>query len=397
MPRKIIELFKSNLFSVILNSILVLLTARFLGAEGRGEITIITSLSLILQLLNGVVGSGALYYMLKDFEIYELWFVSFMWFVLISFIGSSLCVLFQIVDYEFYLIIFLYTFLSSGLVLQLMLHIHLNQTISYGIIKVFQPLITIAFMFLNRDHFNVEKFFEISIGAIFTCICFSVYALKLNFGKLDLIRLSSVIKRSLKYGGTSQLSNLAQIVNYRYSFFLLESYVGLAAVGVFSIMFAICEVIWLFCATVSAVVCSEVSKYNNLEKEVEETKKAYKWVFIVTALLVLAALIVPVDVYVFILNEEFREVKHILYYMVPGVLLFAVAKVVAHYFSALGLMKYNLLSSVLGVVILIPIGLFLVPQYGVVGAAITNSISYLVTAFALFYFFKKRTRSSLFY
>src|SRR5690606_37273418 len=147
----------------------------------------------------------------------------------------------------------------------------------------------------------------------------------------------------------------------------------------------------------SAVVCSEVSRYNNTEKEVEETKKAYKWVSIVTALLILVALIVPVDVYVYVLNEEFREVKQVLYYMVPGVLLFAVAKVVAHYFSALGLMKYNLSSSVLGVVILVPLGLFLVPQYGVIRAAITNSISYLVTALVLFYFFKKRTHSSLFY
>lgn len=394
MVKKIVSLFKSNLLSVILNVLLIIITVKFLGAEGRGEITIINSISLILQLFNGIVCSGAVFYLLRVYGVSELWIVAFIWSCVISCFGSLLCYYLNLISIEFYILLFFYTLFSSLLTLQIMLHVHLNQSKVYGLMKVLQPFIIISLLFMTKNNLSVYTFYYLSIGATFFCICVSFFYLKVSFKTLEFDKLGLVMKNSLKYGGISQLSNLSQIINYRFSFFLLESSFGLAAVGVFSLVFSICEVIWLFAATVSTVVCSEISKYNDAEKELHQTKKAFKLVLIVTSLFVLTALIVPTDLYVLLLNNEFANLKQYLLYMIPGVIILSGAKVISHYFSALGLMKYNFLSSLAGTIILIPLGIIIIAKYGIIGAAITNGISYFTTAMILFFFFKKTKRLS---
>lgn len=390
---KVVSLFKSNLLSVILNVLLIIITAKFLGAEGRGEITIINSISLIIQLINGIVSSGAVFYLLRIHSISELWIASFLWSFVISAFSTLICNYLGFISIDFYFLLFLFSLFSSIQTLQFMLHIHLNQSKVYGIIKVLQPILIIIITFLARDSLNIYTFYSINAATIFLCVCISLIYLNINFKIIEFKKLGVLLRNSLKYGGISQLSNLSQIVNYRFSFFLLETHSGLAAVGIFSIVFSLCEVIWLFSATVSTVICSEISKYNNTQKELHQTKLAFKLVLVITSLLVFATLLLPTNFYVLLLNEEFINLKQYLFYMVPGIVILAGAKVISHYFSALGLMKYNFISSFAGTLVLIPLGLIIINKYGILGAALTNSFSYIVTAFVLFYFFRISIKS----
>ena len=60
--------------------------------------------------------------------------------------------------------------------------------------------------------------------------------------------------------------------------------------------------------------------------------------------------------------------------------------------SALGLMKFNTISSAFTLFVLIGLSFFLVPKYEVLGLAISMSVSLLLSGFLLSFFFYKHLR-----
>jgi O-antigen/teichoic acid export membrane protein len=94
-------------------------------------------------------------------------------------------------------------------------------------------------------------------------------------------------------------------------------------------------------------------------------------------------------------GEPFRPSIAALLWLLPGVVLFTIANVLAAYIAGIGKPHLNLWVSGISLVITIALDLILIPKLNIVGASIASTVSYSVSAVMLIMFFVRETGVSL--
>jgi len=100
------------------------------------------------------------------------------------------------------------------------------------------------------------------------------------------------------------------------------------------------------------------------------------------ALLIL--LLIPENVYNFIFTKEFLGLKEILWVISPGILAMSGSTVIGHFFAAHNRQRVLIYKSLAGVLVTLILTPVMLNVYGIWGAAMAMSISYLVSSFILF-------------
>lgn len=97
----------------------------------------------------------------------------------------------------------------------------------------------------------------------------------------------------------------------------------------------------------------------------------------------------------FLFGSSFQMMHKIFLFLTPGLLALAVLSLIAAYFAALNKIKWNVTSSLAGLVVIIIGDFVLIKQYGIYGAALVSSIGYIVCFAVIYYYFRKETGHSL--
>ena len=82
-------------------------------------------------------------------------------------------------------------------------------------------------------------------------------------------------------------------------------------------------------------------------------------------------------------------------FMSFGIIAVAVNSMLSHFFSGTGRPYINTIGSVIGLVLTLSLGLILIPSYGIYGAAITASLSYLASLIFQFIAFTAITKTTV--
>lgn len=196
------------------------------------------------------------------------------------------------------------------------------------------------------------------------------------------------------YGWKTQLSVFIQFLNYRLSFYFLEYFEGISAVGIFSIGITFSEAIWTITRSIAVILYSEVVSCKNRNMAIFKTKKSIRTSFWVVFVFILGIIIIPSSVYELIFGSAFRNTKHIMLLLSPGILAIAVSDMVGYYFSATKQLKILNIKSIAGLVIAVLFSIILIPKYGILGACISTTLSYCISAIFLFINFFKSTKFS---
>ncbi|MBU0696305.1 MAG: hypothetical protein KKE39_07235, partial [Bacteroidetes bacterium] len=104
--------------------------------------------------------------------------------------------------------------------------------------------------------------------------------------------------------------------------------------------------------------------------------------------LIITILLIPNDFFVWLLGKDFTALKSLILISSPVICLFTINIIIANFFSAKGLIKYNTISSGLGFISITSITALLTAQFGLKGAVMSNCISYfisIVVTLILFY------------
>ena len=70
-----------------------------------------------------------------------------------------------------------------------------------------------------------------------------------------------------------------------------------------------------------------------------------------------------------------------------GIIMFSFGKILSSFFAAKGIIKYNTVGSAIGLFVTLSSGFYLVKTYGLIGAVLTNTISYMVTTLTSVYLY----------
>ncbi|TKB96063.1 MATE family efflux transporter [Pedobacter cryophilus] len=394
MFKKIIFSFQSNFIVAVLALVLTLLTAKFLGAYGRGYLSIIATYIAFIQLITGILGPGTLAFLMRVHKFSELFLLSFLWSLVISIFSTFLLNTIGLINQQVTLIFFLNCFLLSIFSLNLRGLINKSNLNWYNILIVLQPLVILACLsYSGLNNFTALDFLYFQNLSYLLVILISILVLRDEiFVKINFSELIKLTRSAFKIGGINQLSNLTQLFNYRLSFFFLEKWSGLNAVGIFSIILSIANVIWLFAITAGTLIGDEISKVaTSTDKGLKLINRYLKISVGVSLIFLFAAFILPSSFYIYLLNNDFSRIKFYLVTFSPGILIFSIAKVLAYYFSNIGKVRINLISSFGGIVPTF-LGFFLVKYYAINGVIISTSFSFLISTYILIYFYIKENK-----
>jgi len=200
-------------------------------------------------------------------------------------------------------------------------------------------------------------------------------------------------RKVLGYGWKAHLSNVITFINYRADIFLVNFFLSPAATGIYVIAVQIAEKLWMPSQAISTVLFPRLSAMSDRpKKRLELANKGFILVATITALtsgmaaLVLYWFIGPV------FGDAYRDALPAFFWLVPGVVLWAGARVQSNCIAAAGKPEWNMYVSIGVLSINITGNILLIPDYGIVGAALATSLAYTFDALVKYFLVKKTIR-----
>jgi O-antigen/teichoic acid export membrane protein len=184
-----------------------------------------------------------------------------------------------------------------------------------------------------------------------------------------------VLRRQVGYGMQGQLSNIAQLFNYRFDQYLVAAFVARASVGHYAVAVSVGESVWWLSSAVAMVMLPRLTGFDKQRAD-EVTPIVCRNTLLVSALgaLVLVA-VSPLAVRV-LFGREFDPAVWPLVLLMPGLVAISAARVIGSYLFSRGKAIYNLYTTVISMLATLAFGLMLIPPLEIEGAAIASSLGY---------------------
>ena len=213
------------------------------------------------------------------------------------------------------------------------------------------------------------------------CISFCFVAKKVHYEGYS--GIFQVFKKMFKYGFLIQIANLAQLLNYRLSYYVIKVIAGIKPLGLFDIGTKLSETIWILPRSLSAI---QYAKIANCEENKQYAKKItlsfLKLTFIFALFAVIVLFCIPSQCLGWVFGSEFIESKKIIYALGGGIILLSCNIISGNYFSGFGNYKINTIGSLIGLVVTASLCLSLIPWFRTLSSLDIIFIIGLITSFS---------------
>jgi len=399
MFRKSFYTFFNRFFIAVLNFLTIVITARYLGAEGRGIISLFMLNLTIIFMIGSFIGGPGLVYLVPRHDASQLLNASYLWTIFTS-VGVSLALfVFNLVEGGLLLHLILLSVIQSVVRIQTFYLLAKKRIKAYNFISIIYPavlFILLVYFFIVRGHATLGEFFiAFYAGSVITMFISTVLVYKSLTASFT-FDLKEIFSHAFKLGFVIQCANILQLLNYRFSFFLLDHYFGKNEVGIYSTAGSIAESVLIIANSFAVIQYSQIANSKIDKENTKLTVRISKVVLLLTILATAMLLLLPQNIFTLIFGNDFKEIKNLLPYLAPGILLFIFSITISHYYSGSGNPKIGLMGSAAGFIVTLIAGLTLIPQYNLKGAALTSSLSYITSSLLLLFIFTRQKKLSLF-
>jgi len=401
MLKNIFNTFFVRIASAAINLLIAIIISRYLGAEIKGEQGIfLTSVSL-LHIIMSVVGLGAIVYLLPRISYTKLIAPTYVWIGIISIVSIFILPIIQptLSIYSTHIII-----ITSILTVT---NVHISTFIAREKIILANTLTLIQIgllilslllcIFILKQQTVYSYIYSLYISYSTTLLICYIVSYKHFTCKFKEISINTIIqsgKELLHYGFFNQLDIFAQMLSFRFSYYILSSYVGNKEVGVYSVAVSIIESIWLISRSISSVQHARIVNTRDFSANTQLTIQFIKIGSFLTCIAIVVLLLVPNSLYIFIFGNEFFEVKSIIVVLSPGVAFFGTSFMISGLFSGIGKQYINSIAAITGLIVTIAGAYITIPIWGIYGAAATATIAYTATTVVKLVYFKQQAHIS---
>ncbi|MBO5957801.1 MAG: polysaccharide biosynthesis C-terminal domain-containing protein [Bacteroidales bacterium] len=404
MIKKIFGTFGTRLLNALVGFVTLWFGTNFLGREAWGiGATVLVDVSLLLIAVELLSGSGLIYYTPRK-SFVTLFKISYGW---IFMMVASLVLIFFLLNnfapaiYDAFvpegygphiiLMVFLYGLHNFNMNVLLGKERVGTQNVLF-IIQFMTQLISMILYIFVFDIRNADAFvYSLITGYMTVNICGFICIIP-YFNDNQHEKLIPTAKEMFNFGSMIQLSTLVTMINRRISYFVIKRFFGMSEVGVYTSGTQVSEATKLIGNSIALVQFSSISNMDDKKKAADLTVTFLKLAVILTALCMLVICLIPKSIYAWIFTPEFAETKDVLVSLSPGMVFMAANMIFSHYFSGVNLPKHNLYGSIVGLLVTIPSIYTLIPKYGIIGAGISVSLTYLATILYQWIIFKKETK-----
>ena len=380
-----------QLVGIALGMISAMIISRTLGVEGQGKYALVVLLPNVLYtIFNMGIAPATVYYIgKKKFALENVFKMNLLLALVLSLVTIIVGILFIVFFHEqFYesvplqamcMILCVLPFLFLNKNLQVIFQGR-EQFEKFNIVVILNQ----AGLLLFSTLFLLVLDFEL-VGALLAFILTQIlmllgvfYFLRTEFQ----LRLSSgsisidYLKASIVYGMKGHLSNILAFINYRIDLFIIAYFLNDAAVGLYSIAVSIVERIWIVSQSVSAVLFARVSNLSTDQERANFTAIVSRNVMFISLLAGGFLFFLGGWIITTLFGEAYTDSITPFLYLIPGVVLLSYARILSHFFAGIGRPEINTYVASFTTLLNISLNIYLVPKFGVKGAAIATSITY---------------------
>lgn len=213
--------------------------------------------------------------------------------------------------------------------------------------------------------------------------------------KFQLSNDLSGLKGATDFAIPCYAANVAQFLNYKLDVFVVGFFAGTASVGRYTLAVSLGQLLWLMSNSVATVLLPKVAASADDDVTIRHTARVTRLSLWATAVCGAALALLATQAIPLFYGEAFRPSVMALMWLLPGIVVFSVANVLAAYIAGIGKPRLNLLVSGVSLIVTITLDLLLIPRLNIVGAAIASTVSYTLSALLLIIFFRRETGASV--
>ncbi len=395
MFSKILHTYWTKLLATGFVFLAVVLTSRYLGTEGKGLTSLISTNLLFICLANEFVGGVALIYLIPRRKPVALLIPAVAFTLLDSLLLAAFFHALDIIPKEYSIHLYFLAVLQT-----------LNNTVLYVLLgkedvkqhnylfllKTFVNVVVLALFFILFKNATVGAFINaLYVSNVVPLVIGCALILPYLKGNIESNDMAAVAKEMFSYSGFAQLANIIQTLNYRLSFYLLSLFIGQGAVGIYSVALALCDVIWMLSKSIGTVQLTRIANTEDAVDAHELTRKLLRFSVLSTLALLIPAMLIPENVYSFVFGADFGDIRIVILTMSAGIFIFSINIILSNHFGGTGRYKINMMASLLGLAVNVAANILLIPRYGLPGAGIAASLTYAVITFYTWWRFSKES------
>lgn len=259
--------------------------------------------------------------------------------------------------------------------------IALDQVKNYSkivILKEFISFLLILIMFIS-DYQSLGAVFIIYVGMnILSCIVL-LYFIVLKNCKFEIKFISQrIISQLLQYGYKFNILSIVQFLYYQIGIILVGMLIlDAAQTGFYSVATGITGLMFIASTAASIVVFIDGADAESKKaKELLNIKLVLLLMLIAGVFLILFGNLFIKLVY----TSQFQDSYWPMVILVPGTVIFAIYKLYGNKLAASGKPEKLIIISVIALIVVVISNLFTLPHFGILGAAFSTSVSYVVAA-----------------
>jgi stage V sporulation protein B len=350
----------------------------FVVAQGKVAANVIASQLVVVSLLQALLALVILI-LLRFTDYFQLFLPNWGWWVVAG-----------VVAYVW--VDLLTKFWSAVLIGQQQIAI-VNNSEFVGRVSQFVALfILVGVLYWSGKQLSVAFLFLVTLSASTLINILLLVSLGLRF---QLSRDLTGLRSALGFAVPCYAANLAQFLNYKLDVFVVGFFAGAASVGRYTLAVSLGQLLWLMSNSVASVLLPKVAAATGDGSAVRHTMRVTRLSLWATAACGLALAVLATQAIPLLYGEAFRPSIMALVWLLPGIVVFSVANVLAAYIAGIGKPRLNLIVSGVSLIVTIALDVALIPRLNIVGAAIASTVSYSLSAFLLIVFFKRETGAPL--
>lgn len=396
--RKIGITFFSKLLISLLNLLVLVITARWLGAGVRGQIGL-----LVFFLAGGVIvaeliAGPVLVYWTSRVKNNLLIRYAYLWALMVSLLMVIPVLLFDPVPglNPFSIFLLLFFLSANGANSQLLLG--RERILYYNLASLAAPvyLFSICYFLSGKEDFAFQDYvFHLGVSYFLSWLISMIGLFTTRNYHPPFLQEAVGIWKIAKSGFFNQSSSLFTLAGSRLNLFFLEAASGIAAVGVFSSALSFAEAILIVPGSISLVM---VSTLVNRKEEEQNKRTIALQAFIsaaITLFFMLVLWMVPTIWFEQLLGRDFSNMNELFLPLLPGIVCVGAGSVFTHYFSGNGKYSINAGISFVGLLVWLLSSYFLTggsnPQTGAAFSFSCGWIFVLLLNVLVFYWSGKKT------
>lgn len=365
------------------------ITARYLGPEGRGEYFFaVTLAALISQFANLGLHSSNTYYAAKQSEMVPSLLSNSLWVsMILGGLGSILAIT-VILWQDWFPQAHASTLIIAGLIAPFSLYYMLGSNLLVGMGKIssfnlFEALARIAPLILmllaGWCSLGVDGFLGATLIAAVGMSIGILVKLSRYVGN-DYSWNGSVFRDTMNYGFRAYIAALLAFGISRLNVFWLQHYGSPSDLGYFSIAVQFGDALAVLPTSIGLVLLPKLVR----QQEAATMRRTlilvgFSLAIMCGVLAMAAELIIPV-----LFGEAFRPAIGVLYWYLPSVICLGLISIISQYIAAIGIPVRLLLSWMVGLAIVFISGPFMIFRMGGAGAGLSIFIAYAIVLLMLY-------------